>query len=249
MPTVAYVMDVSSVSGGRFAWARRALKPAEDEVFCGGDFSRLVSKIREDLTSNNGCVALGLEAPLYMLAPKEIYDVNEKRKADNGERAVISGPSATSALTGLQQLLVLLEALKTATVKVSLDMKGFMNNEPGLYLFEVFVGKASTAKDKDQIYMDSVTALSAFAGLHHSGKVEISEADRETQVLSLAGAALAFHGLADASALKTQPYVVRPESPADAIGGHPARLAYEGRNAGFLILSSELLQPKESKKR
>lgn len=248
MPTVAYIMDVSSLTGGRFAWARRTLKPAEDEVFCGGDFNRLVSKLREDLTAG-GSVALGLEAPLYLLAPKEVYDLNDKRKADAGERAVVSGPGATSALSGLQQLLVLLESLKASTVKVSLDIKGFVNNEPGLYLFEAYVGKAAASKDKEHVFMDSVTALSAFAAAHHAGRVALADDDREPQVLSLAGAALAFHGLADASALKAQPYLVRPESPAEAIGGHPARLAYEGRNAGFLILSSELLQAQEMKKK
>ncbi len=248
MPQIVYCLDIGSVSNNNFFWARRGLQPVEEEVFCGASLSRAADRLKEDL-SHQASVALGLECPLFLLQPKEIEELGGKRKADLKERAVVSGPAATSALTGLQQLLYVLEQVKADTVHAGVDLAGFVAQKPGLYLWEAFIGKDAANRAEGLHYMDAVTAVAAFGSLAHKHQLGLPEEQKEEAVLSLAGAALLRSGLSqDVGALKEQPLVIRPESPAEAIGGHPARLAYDGRNAGYLILSSELLQPPAQKR-
>jgi len=243
MPQVVYVLDIGSVSNNNFIWARRALQPAEEEVFCGASLSRVIERIKEDL-SRQASVALGLECPLYLLQPREIEELGGKRKADLKERSVVSGPAATSALTGLQQLMLVLDQVKSATASAGLSLAPFVAQKPGLYLWEAFIGKEASNKAEGQHHMDAGTAVAAFSSLAHKSQLGLPEAQKEESVLSLAGAALLHSGLVqDVAVLKEQALVIRPESPAEAIGGNPSRLAFEGRNAGYLILSSELLQP------
>jgi hypothetical protein len=248
MPQVVYCLDIGSVSNNNFIWARRGLQPVEEEVFCGASLSRVVDRIKEDL-AGQASIALGLECPLFLLQSMEIEDLGGKRKADLKERSVVSGPAATSALTGMQQLLYVLEQVKASTVQAGVDLTGFVSQRPGLYLWEAFVGKDAATKAEGLHYMDAVTAIAAFSSLAHKNQLGLPEEQREEAVLSLVGAALLRSGLAqDPGILKVQPLVIRPQSPAEAIGGHPARLAYDGRNAGYLILSSELLQPLPKKR-
>jgi hypothetical protein len=216
---VVYCIDVGSISGGNFGWARADASGAFVEEHRGGsEIADVTDAIVGDLGAGRP-IALGFECPLFVPVPHDHQRLG-KARAGERDRAWSASGGAGALATGLvQEAWVLAEVgARFGEVQVTLDWSSFTANPRGLFLWEAFVtGAAKKATHVE----DATVAVAAF--LEALPNPPGRNAVREERVLSLIAAAALWSGITnDASLLSSPCVVLRAAEPppriADAVG-------------------------------
>jgi hypothetical protein len=211
---VVYCIDVGSISGGNFGWARADASGASVEEHRGGsEITDVIHALASDLHAGRP-VALGFECPLFVPVPLDHRRLG-KARAGERDRAWSASAGAGALATGLVQAAWVLAELgaRVGDVKVTVDWDSFTARPQGLFLWEAFVTGA--AKQATHIE-DAAVAVAAF--LDALPNPPERNAVREERVLSLIAAAVLWSGITrDASLLSSACVVLRAAEPAAQI--------------------------------
>jgi hypothetical protein len=208
---VVYCIDVGSISGGNFGWARAEAPGAPVEQRRGGsEIADIVDAIAGDLTESRP-IALGFECPLFVPVPHDHRRLGKARAGERNRAWSASGGVGALATGLVQEAWVLAEVgARVGQVRVTLDWRSFTADPQGLFLWEAFVtGAAKKATHVE----DATVAVAAFleALPNPPGRNVV----HEERVLSLIAAAALWSGItSDATLLSSPCVVLRASEPA-----------------------------------
>ena len=200
--------DVGSLAGKNFGWylsiggeARHGHRP-----------EALVDAV-DDVLAMGHSVALGFECPLWLPMPVEAHRLGKARPGE-GSRPWSAGAGSGALTTGVQQMAWVLSALAEHhgdTLLPTVDHDALLGGACRLLIWEAFVsgtGKSDPA-GTDPHVEDARLAVVEFQRRVEAGTLA-SDCEPESEVFSLAGAALIRSGLTrDLALLYQAPVVVK----------------------------------------
>jgi hypothetical protein len=210
---VVYCIDIGSVSGGNFGWARAdASGDSAEEHRGGSEIVDVVDAIAGDLRAGRP-IALGFDSPLFVPVPRDQRRLGKARAGERNRAWSASGGAGALATGLVQEAWVLAEVgarVGVGEVQVTLDWSSFTSNPRGLFLWEAFV---SGAAKKATHVEDATVAVAAF--LEALPNPPGRNAVHEERVLSLIAAAALWSGItSDATLLRSPCVVLRADEPA-----------------------------------
>jgi hypothetical protein len=195
-----FCADVGSIKNGNFGWA--ATLPGSIEL-TGTDIGEFASEIAKQVKRGSK-VAIGYECPLFVPVRKDPVLVNSSRNGE-GSRSWSAGAGTGALATGLVEVIWVFNKLAELLEKkpvITFDWEEFKAKE-SMFLWEAFV--TSTSKGKDHAD-DAKIALATFMSAMPDPRT--INAINETEVFSLAGAAILRTGWSDNISLLHQPCLV-----------------------------------------
>jgi hypothetical protein len=195
-----FCADVGSIKNGNFGWA--ATLPGSIEL-TGTDISEFASEIAKQVKRGSK-VAIGYECPLFVPVRKDPVLVNSSRNGE-GSRSWSAGAGTGALATGLVEVIWVFNKLAELLEKkpaITFDWEEFKAKE-SIFLWEAFV--TSTSKGKDHAD-DAKIAVETFMSAMPDPRT--INAINETEVFSLAGAAILRTGWSDNISLLHQPCLV-----------------------------------------
>jgi hypothetical protein len=195
-----FCADVGSIKNGNFGWA--ATLPGSIEL-TGTDIGEFASEIAKQVKRGSK-VAIGYECPLFVPVRKDPVLVNSSRNGE-GSRSWSAGAGTGALATGLVEVIWVFNKLAELLEKkpaITFDWEEFKAKE-SIFLWEAFV--TSTSKGKDHAD-DAKIALATFMSAMPDPRT--INAINETEVFSLAGAAILRTGWSDNISLLHQPCLV-----------------------------------------
>jgi hypothetical protein len=195
-----FCADVGSIKNGNFGWA--ATLPGNIEL-TGTDIGEFASEIAKQVKRGSK-VAIGYECPLFVPVRKDPVLVNSSRNGE-GSRSWSAGAGTGALATGLVEVIWVFNKLAELLEKkpaITFDWEEFKAKE-SIFLWEAFV--TSTSKGKDHAD-DAKIALATFMSAMPDPRT--INAINETEVFSLAGAAILRTGWSDNISLLHQPCLV-----------------------------------------
>jgi hypothetical protein len=206
-----YCIDVGSVSGGNFGWARADASGASVEEHRGGSqIADVVDALTSDLNAGRP-VALGFKCPLFVPVPHDHRRLGRARAGERN-RAWSASAGAGALASGMVQTAWVLAEVdsRVGEVQVTLDWNSFTARPQGLFLWEAFVTGA--AKQATHIE-DATVAVAAFIEALPNPRQQ--NAVHEERVLSLIAAAALWSGItSNTSLLSSACIVLRATEPA-----------------------------------
>jgi hypothetical protein len=184
-------------------------RAADDRTGDGGrDLDGVVQAVVADLDAGRP-VALGFEAPLFVPRPATAEGLNKQRRGEHGRPWCVGAGSGSLAF-GIQQATYVLSGIARqvrARPSVSFDPTALLRGEADLVVWEAFVtGAAKNRQSSDPHVDDARAAVTEFRRRLAEGSVDSDIV--ESDVLSLAGAALLSAGLSDDVALLRESCIV-----------------------------------------
>lgn len=140
---VTYCIDVGSIAGGNFGWARITDEQRGAEAVHGDVAEQLRNQLRRDVVDPASHVSIGFESPLFV----PLRDQPRRLTAARGRfehSSFAGGPGSAVLVTGLVQLAYVLEGLQSAVA----TSQSVFAREPSerLFVWEAFVsGSADPA--------------------------------------------------------------------------------------------------------
>ena len=205
---VVFVADAGSASKGNFHWV---CSEHPDEASDKAD--ELSARIVEHLNKGQK-VALGYECPLFVPCPQS-HDLLGKSRIgectiETGNRPFSAGAGASVFATGIQSLAWVLNGVKQQRpiTKATTSWTQFQGSDPDLFVWEAFVSGSEKAVPASHVG-DARLAIDAFVSILRETAPRSAISDSE--VFSVAGAAILHSGLSDdLGLLRTPCLVLRP---------------------------------------
>lgn len=205
-PMHVAVVDIGKPNKN-LGWAVVGSSPSE-----GTDLDEFISNVAEALM--HGPVALGFEAPMYLLArdqPDELTKARSGECVDGINRPFSAGAGAAVTVTALVVVPYVLASLrrKAPSVQATLDWRSYLGRPEGLLLFEAFVTNQKKNADTRHIEDAKLAATRLYRDV--SEGVLPTSAVTEPDCLNLLGAMMLRTGWTnDLGVLKEECLVERP---------------------------------------
>lgn len=201
-----FCCDIGSVRRAAFGWARTI---GDGPVEGGRDIDACADHIRRALDRGMR-VALGIEAPLFLPVPPDRAGLSLGRTGER-DRSCFAPSGGYVATLGIHELAYLLQCISGT---VTLDWGVWAEGKANLLIWEAFVSGAAHTDIGDHV-ADAATAVVEFRSRIATGELSSDVSIEEPRrVLSLAGTALLWSGLAaDLAILSQATIVVKPTVP------------------------------------
>jgi len=209
MPRAIYACDIGSIRAGTFAWAR--IGPDGGNPIASTDIDNLVSRLLQDVSTDDMSIAIGFESPLFMPVPADSSNLCHGRNGE-GNRAMFAPSGATVATLGLHEIAWILKSIYDragVVLSYTLDWKVWPPQGASriLLIWEAFVSGVAHSDSHEQ---DAATAAVFFQA--NENNLNIVNAVTTDKPLSMVHAAALWVGWAqDLERLSHGCLVLKPE--------------------------------------